>query len=234
MLKRFTTTAAALAFTAIASGPVYAASKTEQIVTDAEFTVQNMTGNENFGKYVRDFLKDAQGVLIVPQMIKGAVMVGGEGGSGVLLTKNGQGQWSYPAFYTLGGVSYGLQIGGSSSQVMLLLMTRRGVDAIVNGDRIKLGADLGVAAGPVGVGAEAGVTLKSADVIAYSISKGAYIGISLEGSLLEPRESYNKAYYGAEASTEAIVADRRYSNPQADGLRKALRFGSTASAPATN
>lgn len=234
MLKRFTITAAAFAMTAIASGPVYAASNTEQIVSEAEFAVENMTGNEKFGPYVRDFLKDAEGVLILPQMIKGAVMIGGEGGSGVLMTRNEKGDWSYPAFYTLGGASYGLQIGGSSSQVMLLLMTQQGVDAIVEGNPVKLGADLGVAAGPVGVGAEAGVTLKSADVIAYSISKGAYIGISLEGTVIEPRESYNKEYYGAEVGTEAIVKGSEYTNPQADGLRDALRVDAAAPAANTN
>lgn len=233
MLKCFTTTATALAMTALASGPVFAASDTEQIVTDAKFTVENMTGNENFGSYARDFLQDAEGVLILPQMIKGAVMVGGEGGSGVLLTKNKQGEWSYPAFYTLGGASYGLQIGGSSSQVMLLIMTRNGVDSIVEGNPIKIGADVGVAAGPVGVGAEAAVTLKSADIISYSLSKGAYIGVSLEGTVLEPRESYNKEYYGAEVGTKAIVAEGKYSNPQANGLREALRVNSMAPA-ATN
>lgn len=231
MLKRFTTTAAAFALAAIASGPVYAASKTEQIVTEARFTVENMTGDESLGKYVRDFLQDAEGVLILPEMIKGGFIIGGEGGSGVLLTRNDKGDWSYPAFYTLGGASYGLQIGGSSSQVMLLLMTERGVDAIVEGNPIKLGADLGVAAGPVGGGAEAGVTLGSADVIAYSLSKGAYIGISLEGTVIEPRESYNKQYYGAEVGTKAIVVDRSHTNPQADGLRMALTVNSVALTP---
>jgi lipid-binding SYLF domain-containing protein len=233
MLKRFTTTAAALAITAIASGPVHAASDTEQIVTEAKYTVENMTGNKDFGPLVRDFLKNAEGVLILPQMIKGAVMIGGEGGSGVLLTRDKNGGWSYPAFYTLGGASYGLQIGGSSSQVMLLLMTQGGVDAILEGNPIKLGADLGIAAGPVGVGAEAGVTLESADIISYSLSKGAYIGISLEGTVIEPRESYNKDYYGAEVGTEAIVTGNRYVNHQADGLREALRVNASAPA-ATN
>lgn len=228
---RYTTTAAAFVLTAIVSGPVFAASDTEQIVTEAKFTVENMTDNKTFGKYVRDFLQDAEGVLILPQMIKAAVMIGGEGGSGVLLTKNDRGEWSYPAFYTLGGVSYGLQIGGSSSQVMLLLMTKRGVDAIIEGNPIKLGADLGIAAGPVGGGAEAGVTLKSADVVAYSLSKGAYIGVSLEGTVIEPRESYNREYYGTEVGTKAIVVDDRYTNPQADGLRRALTIRNVAVNP---
>jgi lipid-binding SYLF domain-containing protein len=230
MLRRFTLTVAALALMAVASAPVYAASNADQIVTESQFTVGNMTGNKDFGKYVHDYLADAKGVLIVPNMIRGAFIFGGEGGSGVLLTKNKDGSWSYPAFYTLGGVSWGLQIGGSSSQVMLLLMTDHGVNAVLDGNRITLGADVGIAAGPVGGGAQAGVTLKSADVITYSLSKGAYAGISLAGSYLEPRESLNKEYYGAEVGTKAIIAEHKYTNPQADGLRAALAAAKQAPA----
>jgi len=105
---------------------------------------------------------------------------------------------------------------------MLLLMTEKGVKAMVEGNRIKLGADVGVAAGPMGAGAEAGVTLGSVDVIVYSLSKGAYVGVSLEGSVIEPREDYNKNYYGAEVETGPIVSERKYANRQADGLRALL------------
>jgi len=163
--------------------------------------------DETNGKFVNRHLKNAKGVLVVPQMLKGAFGVGAEGGSGALLVRDAKGNWSYPAFYTLGAVSFGLQ------------------NAIVNGNRIKLGADLGVAAGPVGGGAEAAVTLGSADVLVYSRSKGAYIGISLEGSVIEPRESLNKEYYGAEVDSKPIVIEHKYSNAHANGLRSALSGG---------
>jgi len=222
MLKRLTNVIAVLAVAAAIAGPAQAAAKAEEIVTKAQLSVEGMTKDEAIGEYVRRHLKNAKGVLIVPQMLKGAFMVGGEGGSGVLLVKDAKGSWSYPAFYTLGAVSFGLQIGGSASEVMLLLMTDKGVNAIVEGNRIKLGADVGVAAGPVGGGAEAAVTLGSADVLVYSRSKGAYIGISLEGSVIEPRKSLNKEYYGAEVESKPIVIDRKYSNAHASGLRSAL------------
>jgi lipid-binding SYLF domain-containing protein len=221
MLKRLTTVIAVLGVTAMA-GPALADSKTEDIVTRAQLSVESMSTDDNIGEYVRRHLKNAKGVLVVPQMLKGAFMVGGEGGSGVLLVKDAKGTWSDPAFYTLGAVSYGLQVGGSVSEVMLLLMSDDGVETIVGDNKIKLGADLGVAAGPVGGGAEAGVTLGSADVLVYSLSKGAYLGISLEGSVIEPREDLNKAYYGAEVVTRKIVIDRKYSNAHAKGLRSAL------------
>lgn len=222
MLKRVTTVFAMLGLAAAVAGPARAANQADDIVTKAQLTVQDMRKDENMGDFVNRHLKNARGVLVVPQMLKGAFGIGAEGGSGVLLVRDAKGTWSYPAFYTLGGVSIGLQIGGSASEVMLLLMTDRGVNAIVNGNRIKLGADLGVAAGPVGGGAEAAVTLGSADVLVYSRSKGAYIGISLEGSVIEPRESLNKEYYGKEVDSKPIVIERKYSNAHANGLRGAL------------
>jgi len=206
----------------VAVQPAEAANQAKELVVRSELTVEDMSTNDDFGQYVRKYIKNAKGVLIVPNMIKGAFIFGGEGGSGVLLVKNAQGAWSYPAFYTLGGVSWGLQIGGSSSQIMMLLMTDSGVNSIVGEKKLKFGADLGVAMGPVGGGAEAAATLGSADVLVWSLSKGAYLGISLEGSIVEPRESLNKEFYGAEVGAKPIVIEGKYKNPQADSLRKAL------------
>lgn len=222
MLQRIAALSVVLAFATAGAMPANAAKKTEELVVKAKLSVESMTSDEIIGQYVKRHLKNAKGVVIVPQMIKGAFMVGGEGGSGVMLVRNASGTWSSPAFYTLGAISFGLQVGGSASEIMLLLMTEKGVNAIVDGKKVKLGADLGVAAGPVGGGAEAGVTLGSADVIVYSVSKGAYLGISLEGSIVEPRESMNKEYYGAEVGTRPIVIERKYSNNHANGLRSAL------------
>ena len=222
MSRRIVTLLAALALVAAVGGPAQAAAKAKDIVTKAKLSVESMAGDKNIGPFVRRHLKNAKGVLVVPQMLKGACGIGAEGGSGVLMVRGADGSWSYPAFYTLGAVSIGFQIGGSASEVMLLLMTKKGVKAIVDDKKIKLGADLGVAAGPIGGGAEAGITLGSADVLVYSLSKGAYVGISLEGSVIEPRESLNKEYYGAKVGSKPIVMERRHSNPQANGLRAAL------------
>ena len=206
----------------LAAQPASAASKTEKLVTNARFTVEAMAENQEFGVYVRKFMKNAKGVLVIPSMVKGAFMFGGEGGSGVMLVRSETGVWSYPAFYTLGSVSWGLQIGGSVSEVMLLLMTDKGVNAIVDDKKLKLGADVGVALGPVGGGAEAGVTLGSVDVMVYSMSKGLYLGISLEGSIIEPREGLNEEYYGELVVTRPIVMEAKHINPHADNLRDAL------------
>ena len=212
MMKRYTAMAIAFGWLALAAQPASAATDAEELVTKSQFTVEAMAKNQEFGQFVRKFMKNAKGVLIVPNMIKGAFIFGGEGGSGVLLVKGANGAWSQPAFYTLGGISWGLQIGGSSSQIMMLLMTDNGVNALLEDKKLKFGADLGVALGPVGGGAEAAVTLGSADVLVWSLSKGAYIGISLEGSVVEPREGLNKEYYGVEVGTRPIVVGGRHSN----------------------
>ncbi len=222
MIKRFTALAVAFGWLALAAQPASAITPTEELVLKAQWTVEEMAKNEEFGQYVRKFMKNAKGVLIVPNMIKGAFIFGGEGGSGVLLVKGANGVWSYPAFYTLGGISWGLQIGGSSSQIMMLLMTDNGVNALLEDKKLKFGADLGVALGPVGGGAEAAATLGSADVLAWSLSKGAYLGISLEGSIVEPREGLNGDYYGEEVLTKPIVLEGKHRNPNADPLRNAL------------
>lgn len=222
MMKRLTLMAALFGWLLAVAHPAAAVTPTEELVVKAQWTVEEMAKNEEFGQYVRKFMKNAKGVLIVPNMVKGAFIFGGEGGSGVLLAKSAAGTWSYPAFYTLGGISWGLQVGGSSSQIMMLLMTDRGVKALMEDKKLKFGADLGVAMGPVGGGAEAAATLGSADVLVWSLSKGAYLGVSLEGSIVEPRESLNKEYYGAEVGSQPIIVEGKYRNPHADPLRRAL------------
>ena len=222
MTKRLISLAIAFGWLALAAPPASAATDAEELVTKSQFTVEAMAKNKEFGQFVRKFMKNAKGVLIIPNMIKGAFIFGGEGGSGVLLVKGANGGWSHPAFYTLGGISWGLQIGGSSSQVVMLLMTDNGVNALLEDKKLKFGADLGVALGPVGGGAEAAVTLGSADVLVWSLSKGAYIGISLEGSVVEPREGLNKEYYGVEVGTRPIVVEGKHRNAHANSLRNAL------------
>ena len=222
MMKRLTVMAGVLGWLLAMAHPASAVTPTEELVVKAQWTVEEMAKNQEFGQYVRKFMKNAKGVMIVPNMVKGAFIFGGEGGSGVLLVRGANGAWSYPAFYTLGGISWGLQVGGSASQIMMLLMTDRGVKAMVEDKKLKIGADLGAAMGPVGGGAEAAATLGSADVLVWSLSKGAYLGISLEGSIVEPREGLNKEYYGAEVGSRPIVLEGKHRNPHADPLRNAL------------
>jgi SH3 domain-containing YSC84-like protein 1 len=188
-----------------------------QLVEKSQLTIESfMTDNEI--EAIRDLMTKARGVFIAPQVLKGAFIVGASGGSGVFLAREDQAkQWSGPAFYTIGSVSFGLQIGGEASEVILLAMTERGVSAML-GSTVKLGADASVAVGPVGAGASAATAALSADIIAFSRAKGLYGGISVDGAVVAVRGDWNRAYYGKEVSPSDILVHRAVSNPHAAGL----------------
>jgi lipid-binding SYLF domain-containing protein len=207
------------------AAPAYANDKQEatQIVEKACMTFDNFMSDENMGAF-RDLLKKAKAVVIAPEFLKGAFIVGASGGNAIALVRDEKtGGWSEPAFYTIGGASVGLQIGGQSSEVMLLAMTERGV-ASLKGNSFKLGADAGVAAGPIGIGAQAATANLSADILSFSRSKGLYGGISLDGSVIATRAGLNEAYYGEKASPTDIFARHEAKNPQTacliEGLKK--------------
>jgi lipid-binding SYLF domain-containing protein len=193
------------------------------IVDKARVTVQGFGLDQEVGPTVRKLMKRAKAVVIFPSILKGAFFVGAEGGSGVLLAKGEGERWSYPAFYTMGGASFGLQFGGQSSEVMLLIMTSKGINSVINNE-VKLGGDVSVAVGPIGIGAEASTTTNlNADIYSFSRNAGAYFGASIEGAVIHPRRAWNHDYYGSKAaSPQAIVLEGKYFNPNADKLREAL------------
>lgn len=166
----------------------------------------------------RNLVVNARGVFIAPQILRGAFVVGGSGGSGVYLVRDMRSNtWSGPAFYTLGGVSFGFQIGGEASEVVFLAMTERGVNALLKSG-VKLGADVGVAVGPIGLGADASTANLSVDILTFSRSKGLYGGISLAGSVVYVRDDWNAAYYGLNVIPSDILISRTVSNRHASGL----------------
>ena len=170
--------------------------------------------------WLHEHLKDAKGILIIPQMLKAAFILGASGGSGVLLVRDDSTRmWSEPAFYNIGSVSLGLQIGASAAEVVMLLMTQKAVDALLT-TRIKLGGDVSAAIGPVGAGAAAkGIT---ADIVSFARTKGAYIGLSVEGTVIDTADSKNSAYYGKQVIPADILIKREVSNPKSSGLCSAL------------
>lgn len=195
----------------------------EELVVESEFTVRKMWDHPEFSKYIRHYLRQAKGVVVIPTMLKGGFIIGGEGGSGVLLARGQNNQWSYPTFVSAGSASIGLQIGGQASEMLLIIMTGDGLRAILD-DQVQIGGELTGAAGPYGASAEASTTTNlDADVIAYSISSGAYIGVNVEGTVLVPREGMIRDYYGQETSPQGVVLEGRVGNPHADTLRETLR-----------
>jgi lipid-binding SYLF domain-containing protein len=189
-----------------------------QLVDKARLAFENFMADKDLGPSVRSLVKRAKGVLIYPQVLKGAFIWGISGGSGAMLAYDDKmGKWGGPAFYTIGEASFGLQIGGEASEVILVALTDRGVASLLS-TSAKLGADAGIAVGPVGAGAEAATANLSADLVSYSRSKGLYAGISLEGAVVAVRDGLNKAYYGKEVTPTAILVQREVTNSQAAGL----------------
>jgi len=203
-------------------GMAVASDKTDAqaIVTKANMTFNSFMADKNFTE-MRKLSRSAKGIFIAPQVLKGAFVVGASGGTGVFLVRGDGGNWTYPAFYTIGSVSYGFQIGGQASEVILLAMTDRGVTTLLQ-NSVKLGADVGIAAGPYGAGAQAATANLSADILAFSRSKGLYGGISLDGAVVDVRDSLNKAYYGKPVKPTDILVKKNASNAHADKLRASV------------
>jgi len=193
-----------------------AAGKSQQLVDDATSSALKFANDTNMS-YLHANLGNAEGVLIIPKLTKGAFIVGGSGGSGVLLKRQDSNGWSYPAFYTMSSGSIGLQFGGEVSEIILMIMTKGGMDSLL-ASSFKLGTDASVAAGPVGVGAKA----QSVDILAYSRTQGVFAGVSLEGSAIKVRPDYNSAYYGKDVRTSDVFIVNAVTNPHADKLRAAV------------
>ncbi|MCB9959492.1 MAG: lipid-binding SYLF domain-containing protein [Rhodospirillaceae bacterium] len=192
----------------------------EETVERARLTVLELVGDPDF-QILPSTLQRARGVLIFPELYRGGFLVGGEGGIGVFLVRRTDGSWGYPAFYLMAGASFGLQIGGQISELILVVMTDRGIEAILS-RYATLGADANVAVIAVGAGVEArtGMDL-DADMYAFARNQGLFAGLTLEGQVITPQESRNAAYYGSGASERDILAGRRV-NMAADPLRAAL------------
>jgi len=206
------------------SFPVPASAADERIDADhlvekARLAIDTMAADPNLEAFT-DLLKKARGIFICPELLKGAFVVGISGGSGVFLVR-GEQTWYGPAFYTIGGASFGLQIGGQASQVALVAMTERGVAALLS-TSAKLGADAGIAVGPVGIGASAATANLSADIISFSRAKGLYGGVSLDGAVVAVRDGLNDAYYGRKVRPTDILIRHDVTNPRAAELIQAV------------
>lgn len=155
---------------------------TEQqtLVDRARATVEHLKADPNFSN-LNELLHQAKGVVVVPELVKAGLIIGGAGGSALLLARSPQGEWSYPAFYRLAAASIGFQIGAQVSEVALVVMNQQALEKLLT-DHITLGADVSVAAGPVGGSLQAGTTTNvGADIYTFASSKGLFGGLALEG-----------------------------------------------------
>jgi lipid-binding SYLF domain-containing protein len=155
-----------------------------------------------------DLLRKAECVIVLPSVLKLAMGFGGSYGRGIMTCRGGEeftGPWGAPTMMALEGGSFGLQLGGQATDFVLLVMNARGGDAILS-SKVKLGADAAASAGPKGrdLSAATDITLR-AEVLSYSRSRGAFAGISLEGSTLRPDKEANKSLYGKDLDPKKIV-----------------------------
>jgi lipid-binding SYLF domain-containing protein len=198
-------------------------SEAQGIVDKARVTFDNFMRDQNY-TWLHENLDNAKGLLIFPQVLKAGYILGGSGGTGVRVVRDGKTcNWSEPAFYTIGSVTFGLQIGGQAAEVVMMVMSQKAIDSLL-ASSFKLGGDTSIALGPVGAGAKANIT---ADFISFAKAKGLYAGINLEGSVVDVRESLNSAYYGRDVRPVDILVKGDVDNKGARELQATLKRHST-------
>lgn len=164
----------------------------------------------------QDLLNKAECVIVLPSVTKFAFGFGGSYGRGVMTCRSGKnfsGPWSAPAMMALEGGSFGLQLGGQATDFVLLVMNKRGANAVLS-SKVKLGGDMSATAGPVGRNAAASTDISMrAEILSYSRSRGLFAGISLEGSTLRPDNDGNERLYGKGVSAKDIVINSKIAPP---------------------
>jgi len=184
--------------------PVWAAdkSKDEETLKNGATVLQTMLGSKNVPA---DVLAQANCVIVLPDVKKVGFVIGGSGGRGPMICRQGKnfsGKWSTPAMYSIGGASFGLQAGGSSTDFVLLIMSQKGVDAMLKG-KTKLGNEATAAAGPSGA-THAG-TVGGTDILTYADASGLFAGTSLGAATLEPDDDANQRLYDKTLTAKEIV-----------------------------
>ncbi len=190
------------------------------LVEKAQITIENFQTDPTMGEF-RDTLKRAKAVLILSQVVRVGFLFGGSGGSGVMMASDGKGGWNGPAFYTLGTVSFGALAGAEASEIVLLAMSERGLNAMLR-PSFKLGVDASLALGPIGAGVAAATANLSADLVSFARAKGLYAGLSVDGAVVGTRNGLNRAYYGQEVTTIDLLLAGDIRNPHAGGLTATL------------
>ncbi len=218
------------ALVAVAPVAARAQSAQQELVDRATLAAQDML-NDVDGHDAQNMLRRARGAMICPQMFQAGFLFGAQGGNCVLVARDGAGSWSSPAFYSMGAGSFGLQAGIQDSEVVLMILTDKGLRAIMD-SQFKIGGDAGATFVQWGGGIEGATTAAfNADIVGFTRSRGLYAGISISGSLLSTRSDWNRTYYGHEEAPQQIVISMDANNPGAAPLREVLmKYGTSATA----
>lgn len=183
------------------------------LVSDARTTLSNFLRDPD-QTWIQANLSRAKAILIAPQIVKAGFILGGSGGRAVLLAKDGP-AWVGPAFYDLGTASVGFQAGVEVSEVMIVVMTDKGLNSLMS-TSFKIGGDASIAAGPVGAGAKSTVT---ADLISFARAKGVYGGLNLDGTVVHTNVDWNDIYYsGRSVLPPDILMRKTASSPKSAAL----------------
>lgn len=193
-----------LSGTGLANAP-----KQEELLRDAAAVIKEFQNSPD-SHVPNNMMSAAKGIIIFPTMIKGGFFFGARYGKGVASVRDPKtGEWSAPAFLYTGGGSFGLQIGAQAVDLILLVMSHRGVEGLLE-DQFTLGADIAVSVGPVGRHAEAAADIfMQGEIYSYSRSRGAFAGISFKGTVITSDEDSNHIYYGKQTPPEVILLHRK-------------------------
>jgi len=196
------------------------AQNSQQVTIDgARKVLADLRHDKAFGNAAQ-LMRQAKAAFIVPKLIKGGFIVGGEGGNGVLMVQR-RGGWSAPAFYVIGAASFGLQVGLEQSELIMLIMTQKGLDGVLR-DNFKIGAQAGISVVTLGSGVEGaigGVSLP--DVVVWSSSSGLYGGLTVDGSVIRAQPNLDAEFYGRRVSTHDVLFGG-LDSPRAAPLRREL------------
>jgi SH3 domain-containing YSC84-like protein 1 len=229
-MRRFVLAVIALA-ASLAPGVARAQGVEQTLVDRATLSLQEMM-TQRVSQDPHTMLQRARAVMICPRVFKAGFFFGGSGGDCVLLARAGNGTWSYPAFYGIGSGSFGFQFGIEDSALLMLIMTGRGLNAVMD-SQFKLGGDASIAVATIG-GSVGGATTAAVgpDILVYAETRGLFGGVSLEGSIMALRSDWNAAYYGQPYAARQLVEQMVAANRGADPLREVLtRYGTPAAVP---
>lgn len=185
----------------------------ERLVADARTTLSNFIRDPD-QTWIQDNLSRARAVLIAPQIVRAGFIFGGSGGRAVLVARDGR-TWTGPAFYNLATASVGFQAGVDVSEVVIVVMTDKGLNSLL-ASTFKIGGDASIAAGPVGAGARSTIT---ADLISFTRARGVYGGVNLDGTVVSTNIPWNDAFFGGNNLLPPDILIRRsVSSPKASAL----------------
>jgi len=221
MKRQFIATTAGVALASLIAVSAAWADTTERLTAAAD-TVQSLLKIPEADKGIpQDLIKKAQCLVVVPSLKSAALGVGGEYGRGFVSCRQGGG-WTAPAAVKVEGGSFGFQIGGSETEVVMLVMNEKGMRRLLS-NKFTLGADASIAAGPVGRAAEAKTdAAMTAEILSYSRARGLFAGVSLSGATLREDDSANKDLYGKELTNREILGGKVAPAASAKPFMKAL------------